>query len=98
MFSNSSAFLGNTFKRMNHMAKRQGGWYCNMMMFLLFVIWIFVSSSADITRSTQGTDCFTTTNALGRTVVVAQIVYLGIVQCSVDRVASCNLYSITYFA
>lgn len=42
-FSNTSAFLGNTFKRMNHMARRQGGWFCNMMMFLLVVIWIFVS-------------------------------------------------------
>lgn len=41
-FENTSAFLGGTFKKMNHMAKRQGGWFCNMMLFLLFVIWIFV--------------------------------------------------------
>lgn len=25
------------------MARRQGGWFCNMMVFILFVIWIFVS-------------------------------------------------------
>lgn len=25
------------------MARRQGGWFCNMMIFILFVIWIFVS-------------------------------------------------------
>ncbi|CDW98664.1 hypothetical protein [Sporisorium scitamineum] len=42
-FENTSAFLGGTFKRMNKMAKRQGGWFCNMMLFLLFVTWIFVS-------------------------------------------------------
>jgi hypothetical protein len=42
-FSNTSAFLGNTFNRMNHMARRQGGWWCNMMMFLVLVIWLFVS-------------------------------------------------------
>ncbi|SNX83264.1 related to BET1 - Type II membrane protein required for vesicular transport between ER and Golgi [Melanopsichium pennsylvanicum] len=41
-FDNTSAFLGGTFKRMNKMAKRQGGWFCNMMLFLLFVTWIFV--------------------------------------------------------
>lgn len=41
-FENTSAFLGGTFKRMNKMAKRQGGWFCNMMLFLLFVTWIFV--------------------------------------------------------
>lgn len=43
-FENTSAFLGGTFKRMNKMAKRQGGWFCNMMLFLLFVTWLFVSS------------------------------------------------------
>ncbi|PWN92869.1 hypothetical protein FA10DRAFT_246867 [Acaromyces ingoldii] len=42
-FSNTSAFLGNTFSRMNRMARRQGGWFCNMMIFLILVIWIFVS-------------------------------------------------------
>lgn len=42
-FENTSAFLGGTFKRMNKMAKRQGGWFCNMMLFLLFVTWLFVS-------------------------------------------------------
>ncbi|PWN46797.1 hypothetical protein IE53DRAFT_391037 [Violaceomyces palustris] len=41
-FENTSAFLGNTFNRMNKMARRQGGWFCNMMIFLLFVSWIFV--------------------------------------------------------
>ncbi|KAJ9478294.1 Protein transport protein BET1 [Pseudozyma hubeiensis] len=41
-FENTSAFLGGTFKRMNKMAKRQGGWFCNMMLFLLFVTWLFV--------------------------------------------------------
>ncbi|SJX61712.1 related to BET1-Type II membrane protein required for vesicular transport between ER and Golgi [Sporisorium reilianum f. sp. reilianum] len=41
-FENTSAFLGGTFKRMNKMARRQGGWFCNMMLFLLFVTWIFV--------------------------------------------------------
>lgn len=25
------------------MARRQGGWFCNMMIFILFVIFIFVS-------------------------------------------------------
>ncbi|SAM80388.1 related to BET1-Type II membrane protein required for vesicular transport between ER and Golgi [Ustilago bromivora] len=41
-FENTSAFLGGTFKRMKKMAKRQGGWFCNMMLFLLFVTWLFV--------------------------------------------------------
>ncbi|PWN37570.1 uncharacterized protein FA14DRAFT_141966 [Meira miltonrushii] len=41
-FSNSSAFLGNTFNRMKHMASRQGSWHCNMFLFVLFIIWIFV--------------------------------------------------------
>lgn len=41
--SNARDFLGGTVKRMNHMARRQGGWFCNMMMFLLFVCWLFVS-------------------------------------------------------
>ncbi|KAJ1027443.1 hypothetical protein NDA18_003449 [Ustilago nuda] len=41
-FENTSTFLGATFKRMNKMAKRQGGWFCNMMLFLLFVTWLFV--------------------------------------------------------
>ncbi|EST07593.1 Target SNARE coiled-coil domain protein [Kalmanozyma brasiliensis GHG001] len=41
-FENTSAFLGGTFKRMNKMAKKQGGWFCNMMLFLLFVTWLFV--------------------------------------------------------
>lgn len=44
-FENTSAFLGGTFKRMNKMARRQGGWFCNMMLFLLFVTWLFVSLS-----------------------------------------------------
>lgn len=44
-FENTSTFLGATFKRMNKMAKRQGGWFCNMMLFLLFVTWLFVSVS-----------------------------------------------------
>ncbi|PKI84815.1 hypothetical protein MVES_001198 [Malassezia vespertilionis] len=41
VFSNASALLGNTFTRMNAMARRQRGWFCNMMLFLLFVIWVF---------------------------------------------------------
>ncbi|CAO1634847.1 unnamed protein product [Sympodiomycopsis kandeliae] len=40
--SNARDFLGGTMKRMNHMARRQGGWFCNMMLFLLFVCWLFV--------------------------------------------------------
>jgi blocked-early-in-transport protein 1 len=47
-FDNTSAFLGGTFKRMNKMAKRQGGWFCNMMLFLLFVTWIFVSTNRPV--------------------------------------------------
>ncbi|PWZ00638.1 hypothetical protein BCV70DRAFT_231471 [Testicularia cyperi] len=47
-FESTSAFLGGTFRKMNHMAKRQGGWFCNMMLFLLFVTWIFVSSFVDL--------------------------------------------------
>ncbi|PWN24372.1 hypothetical protein BDZ90DRAFT_224731 [Jaminaea rosea] len=43
--SNAGALLGNTFTKMNKMARRQGGWWCNMMLFLLFVCWLFVSSS-----------------------------------------------------
>ncbi|KAK0555762.1 protein transport protein bet1 [Tilletia horrida] len=41
-FTTTSAFLGGTFTRMNRMASRQGSWFCNMMLFILFVIWIFV--------------------------------------------------------
>ncbi|KDN53624.1 hypothetical protein K437DRAFT_289492 [Tilletiaria anomala UBC 951] len=41
-FETTTAFLGNTFHRMNRMATRQGGWWCNMMIFLIVVIWIFV--------------------------------------------------------
>ena len=42
LFSNGSALLGNTFSRMRSMARRQQGWFCNMMLFLLLVLWIFV--------------------------------------------------------
>ncbi|WFD46724.1 protein transport protein bet1 [Malassezia furfur] len=42
VFSNASALLGSTFSRMNAMARRQKGWFCNMMLFILLVIWIFV--------------------------------------------------------
>lgn len=28
---------------MNRMARRQGSWFCNMMIFIIFVVWIFVS-------------------------------------------------------
>lgn len=45
VFSNTSAFLGNTFNRMNNMARRQKGWFCNMMLFLLLVVWIFVRAT-----------------------------------------------------
>ncbi|KAK0525135.1 protein transport protein bet1 [Tilletia horrida] len=41
-FTTTSAFLGGTFTRMNRMASRQSSWFCNMMMFILFVIWIFI--------------------------------------------------------
>lgn len=41
-FSSTSSFLSGTFRRMNKMAKRQGGNWCWLMMFLLFVLWIFV--------------------------------------------------------
>lgn len=41
--SNAGALLGNTFNKMNHMARRQGGWFCNMMLFLFIVFWLFVS-------------------------------------------------------
>ncbi|KAL9938873.1 hypothetical protein V8E36_002592 [Tilletia maclaganii] len=41
-FSTTSAFLGGTFIKMNRMASRQSSWFCNMMLFILFVIWIFV--------------------------------------------------------
>ncbi|WWC87880.1 uncharacterized protein L201_002778 [Kwoniella dendrophila CBS 6074] len=41
-FSSTSSFLGGTFKRMNKMAKRQGGNWCWFMGFLLIVLWIFV--------------------------------------------------------
>ncbi|CAO1624994.1 unnamed protein product [Parajaminaea phylloscopi] len=40
--SNAGALLNNTFNKMNHMARRQGGWFCNMMLFLLFICWLFV--------------------------------------------------------
>lgn len=42
VFSNASALLGSTFTRMNAMARSQRGWFCNMMLFLILVIWIFV--------------------------------------------------------
>ncbi|WFD30107.1 protein transport protein bet1 [Malassezia sp. CBS 17886] len=42
VFANTTAFLGNTFTKMNHMARRQRGWFCNMMLFLILVIWIFL--------------------------------------------------------
>ncbi|CAD6888446.1 unnamed protein product [Tilletia controversa] len=41
-FTTTSAFLGGTFTKMNRMASRQSSWFCNMMIFILFVIWIFV--------------------------------------------------------
>ncbi|WWC96988.1 hypothetical protein V866_003865 [Kwoniella sp. B9012] len=41
-FSSTSTFLGGTFRRMNKMAKRQGGNWCWFMGFLLLVLWIFV--------------------------------------------------------
>lgn len=44
--SNAGALLGNTFTKMNKMARRQGGWFCNMMLFLLFICWLFVSGRA----------------------------------------------------
>ena len=41
-FASTSTFLGGTFRRMNKMAKRQGGNWCWFMGFLLLVLWIFV--------------------------------------------------------
>ncbi|CEH19021.1 V-SNARE [Ceraceosorus bombacis] len=41
-FSNTGSFLKGTFTRMNRMAGRQTGWFCNMMLFLMLVGWIFV--------------------------------------------------------
>nr|XP_018264710.1 blocked early in transport 1 [Kwoniella dejecticola CBS 10117]OBR86868.1 blocked early in transport 1 [Kwoniella dejecticola CBS 10117] len=41
-FSSTSTFLGGTFRRMNKMAKRQGGNWCWFMGFLLIVLWIFI--------------------------------------------------------
>jgi blocked-early-in-transport protein 1 len=41
-FASTSNFLGGTFRRMNNMAKRQGGNWCWFMGFLLLCIWIFV--------------------------------------------------------
>ncbi|KAJ9097685.1 hypothetical protein QFC21_004722 [Naganishia friedmannii] len=41
-FSSTSTFLSGTFQRMNRMAKRQGGQWCYLMLFLLLVLWIFV--------------------------------------------------------
>lgn len=56
-FESTSAFLGGTFKRMNKMAKRQGSWFCNMMLFLLFVTWLFVSRiRASVGRGREFTD------------------------------------------
>ena len=42
LFSNASSLLGNTFHKMTVMARRQRGWFCNMMLFIMLVIWIFV--------------------------------------------------------
>ncbi|EIW66534.1 hypothetical protein TREMEDRAFT_70113 [Tremella mesenterica DSM 1558] len=41
-FASTTNFLGGTLKRMNTMAKRQGGNWCWFMAFLLFVMWIFI--------------------------------------------------------
>ncbi|WWC68637.1 uncharacterized protein I206_102568 [Kwoniella pini CBS 10737] len=41
-FSSTSTFLGGTFKRMNKMAKRQGGNWFWFMGFLLIILWIFI--------------------------------------------------------
>lgn len=42
LFSNASSLLGTTFNKMTVMARRQRGWFCNMMLFIMLVIWIFV--------------------------------------------------------
>ena len=42
IFSNGSALLGNTFSRMRSMSRRQRGWFCNMLLFIILVAWIFV--------------------------------------------------------
>ncbi|CCV00000.1 unnamed protein product [Malassezia sympodialis ATCC 42132] len=42
VFASAGALLGNTMTKMNAMARRQRGWFCNMMLFLILVIWIFV--------------------------------------------------------
>jgi blocked-early-in-transport protein 1 len=41
-FASTTNFLGGTFRRMNNMAKRQGGNWCWFMGFLLLCIWIFI--------------------------------------------------------
>ncbi|GHJ88633.1 hypothetical protein NliqN6_5035, partial [Naganishia liquefaciens] len=41
-FSSTSTFLNGTFQRMNRMARRQGGQWCYLMLFLILVLWIFV--------------------------------------------------------
>lgn len=41
-FSSTSTFLSGTFQRMNRMARRQGGQWYYLMLFLLLVLWIFV--------------------------------------------------------
>jgi hypothetical protein len=41
-FTSTSTLLGGTFKRMNKMAKKQGGNWCWFMLFLILVLWIFI--------------------------------------------------------
>jgi len=41
-FAETGGILAGTFRRMNTMAKRQGGRWCWFMMFLVLVLWIFI--------------------------------------------------------
>jgi len=41
-FAETGGILSGTFRRLNKMAKRQGGNWCWFMMFLVLVLWIFV--------------------------------------------------------
>ncbi|KZP00785.1 hypothetical protein CALVIDRAFT_552492 [Calocera viscosa TUFC12733] len=41
-FAETGGILSGTFRRMNKMAKRQGGNWCYFIMFLVLVLWIFI--------------------------------------------------------
>ena len=41
-FTSTSNFLNGTFRRMTKMAKRQGGTWCWLLAFVMFVLWLFI--------------------------------------------------------